>query len=164
MTTNALPLMDATGSEILESDVQALEDELGTTLPDEYRAFLLGVNGGLPAPSHRVAPFGGDRLVVRDFHSLSASGSPFDLSTRIRILRSAVPYPLIPIGTAAGARRAGTICLCLEGTWRGSVWYFVPGGSLQGPDAVSWLDRPDITFLAEGFGSFIAALRPLAST
>lgn len=161
--TGTWPEMDATGGLVTESDVRALEDTLGTTLPDDYRAFLLAVNGGKPAPSHRVLPLAREPVVLRDLHSLSDSGAPFDLATRIARFRGRVPYPLVPIGTAAGAMRSGLICLCLEGSHRGSVWYIAVPGPEPTATRRDWHERDDLTRVADAFLGFLDQLRSLSS-
>ncbi len=155
------PDMDSTGVTVTDEDVRALEDRIGTTLPDEYRAFLLDVNGGKPGARHRVLTLVNEQVVLRDLHSLSSSGAPFDIVTRMERLRVQVPYPLIPIGSAGGASHTGAICLCVEGPERGTIWYSVLGGAPRAHNFQHWSQRPDVQLLAENFGAFVASLGPL---
>jgi hypothetical protein len=37
---------------VSDADVVAFEQRLGHVLPDDYRRFILDVNGGVPAPEH----------------------------------------------------------------------------------------------------------------
>lgn len=159
----AWPSMNATGPAVNDEDVRPLEDKIGTMLPDEYRAFLLDRNGGKPASRHRVLSLADDCVVIRDLHSLSNAGAPFDLATRIGRLRVQVPYPLIPIGSAAGATHTGAVCLCVEGPERGTIWYIVLDGSPRTHNFCHWTERPEAQLLSESFTSFVSVLRPLAA-
>ena len=156
--------MDMTGPSVSDADVRELENMLGTTLPDDYRAFLLDVNGGRPGPDCSLVPLPREDVLLRDLHSLSTSGAPFDLASRIRRLRTKIPYPLIPIGSAGGAKYGGAVCLCLEGRMRGSVWYFTLAGDLT-PSLLNlpWQDFGNVTQVADDFLGFVSILRPLAS-
>jgi hypothetical protein len=40
------------GPSLTDSDIHALERKVGATLPEDYRAFLLRWNGGVPEPGH----------------------------------------------------------------------------------------------------------------
>lgn len=155
--------MDSTGPAVTDEDVRALEDRIGTTLPDEYRAFLLDVNGGKPGARYRALTLVNEQVVIRDLHSLSSSGAPFDIVTRMERLRSQVPYPLIPIGSAGGASHTGVICLCVEGPERGTIWYSALGGSPRAHNFQHWSERPDVQHLAQSFRAFVSALGPLGS-
>jgi len=46
------PPMTERGPQVTESAIDAFETQLGTKLPDDYRAFLLEVNGGQTELSH----------------------------------------------------------------------------------------------------------------
>ena len=47
------PAMERRGPVVTEADVRAFEKKLGATLPDDYRAFLLEVNGGRTVKQQR---------------------------------------------------------------------------------------------------------------
>jgi hypothetical protein len=154
----AWPKMESTGPRVTERQVRDLEDQLGTTFPEDYRRFLLEVNGGKPASRQSRIPLATGGVLLRDLHSVSSLGEPFGLSTRIARLRERVPYPLIPIGSAGGASHSGVVCLCLEGRERGTVWYFVVGSWHGARPVACWQDRPDIMRVADGFAAFVLSL------
>ena len=62
-----------------EAQVAKLERLLGTTLPSDYRNFLLSQNGGQPEPDHIVIPFDSvqDSIPVGLIYGLYAKPEPF---------------------------------------------------------------------------------------
>lgn len=53
----------ASGSKLKSADLDLLEAELGSRLPDDYRGFLLQQNGGIPDPRVRFKRDGGTETV-----------------------------------------------------------------------------------------------------
>lgn len=110
------PRISRSAPEISEQDLEAFESELGTSLPNAYRAFLIENNGGYPTPRSCCVdqPWGGTTVVA--FRGIEA------------------PYPMtlypeeseqLP-GTLNIADDLGgnTICLGLHGEERGQIFFW----------------------------------------
>jgi hypothetical protein len=74
------------GHEISVDNVRRFERQLGTALPEDYREFLLDLNGGRTAQSHRafVMQRAGrrDETTLDTLHSLDDPDEDHDLAAR----------------------------------------------------------------------------------
>jgi hypothetical protein len=158
MTDNGWVPMEERGPVVTDDAVRRFEETIGSRLPDDYRAFLLEVNGGRTARSHcafRRRTYGSvlDRLFSLDAHDESD-----DLATRQQYTPD-----LPPNGISVGYSDGGNIILILVSPHRGEVWELDtvdprPEGSNP---RVEWFDRRDVTKIAESFCEFMAGLTPL---
>lgn len=150
------PLMTRRGPDVDEAAIVAFEKRLGAKLPDDYRAFILTINGGRLAPENRR--FAG-RFVVNSMFSLDdpdearrlvPSGGPDDAPSK----------ELLRIAYDDGGN---DIYIGISGTHRGEVWYWNVGDQrAEGSNPrVLWHDRRDVRVLARTFTEFLSRLGPL---
>jgi hypothetical protein len=118
------------------AEVSEVEEQLGVSLPDDYRTFLMEVAGGGAGPAYGIFPLGrgthgrwawhGDGADLTDLSTLGLVFSPGDLSGEQQRLRAEPPNPddeetyeiWLDRGEEllwAPTRTAGAICLCDEG-------------------------------------------------
>ena len=152
------PLMERRGPQVTDAQIRAFEQSFGHPLPDDYRQFLLDVNGGQPDRANREFDYG----VVNSLFGLDdPENDSCDLATRANRSRPMLPSPdLLFIGHDDGG---GAILLALAGEHRGEVWFMLDDE--RPPDAnprVLWHDRRDMRKLAGSFGQFMRSLRPLS--
>lgn len=105
-----------------EEQVQALEDAIGSSLPEDYRAFLLKYGGtflDFEAPVQEPSPFG-STFSQTGFHSLYSDP---DESGDIRGYLSSQIVPRNMIVIASGDFGQAT-CLSFAGIDKGSVYLF----------------------------------------
>jgi hypothetical protein len=148
--------MDWTGPAIGEADVVAFEQQYGCSLPDDYRRFLLEVNGGRLANEHTTFHDG----IVNILFSLGLGGDDADLLESALWMRPQLPSPdLLPIGFDDGG---GPLLLGVAGEHRGEVWF--ENTSNPRPEGsnprVEWFKRRDMKKLADSFEGFLRMLRP----
>jgi hypothetical protein len=152
--------MKERGPQVTDAQVRAFEQSYGHPLPDDYRQFLLDVNGGQPARANREF----DQGVVNNLFSLEdTEDDSSDLAERATWTRPMLPSPdLLFIGHDDGGNR---LLLALAGEHRGEVWYMLTGDDARPDDAnprVLWHDRRDMRKLADSFEQFMRSLRPLS--
>jgi len=156
--------MNEHGPQITEAAVVRFETQLGTRLPDDYRAFLLEVNGGQTELSHTqfmmVTSAGRkDGTLLNSLNSLDDPDDQFNLATRWMSSRRRLPQEVIPIGYDGFG---GAVGLVVTGPRRGQVWFLDgvdprPEGSNP---RVEWFDRRDVSKIADSFREFMAGLGP----
>ena len=145
------------------AEVEAFEAEIGTTLPDEYRQFLLRSNGGRldrcpfdgPTPDGKTWP-----VVISDVGGLREEA---DLSLRAarRCYQGSelqIPRPLLWI---MGDPGGNGICLGLSGPYRGRVYFWVHD---EQPAPEEWDGEVEtagnVVLLADSFTDFVAGVGP----
>lgn len=154
------PPMERRGPAISEAAVHTFEAAIDAGLPEDFRAFLLEINGGRTAEDAAVFAVGRDKTNLNSLLSLGDPDGARDLAKRNATIRDDMPPELLLIGNDDGGAR---VCLCIRGDHRGEVWYFDtadrrPEGSNP---RVLWHDRRDMTKIADSFAAFMAALQPL---
>jgi hypothetical protein len=97
-------------------DIEGFEQEIGHTLPGDYRSFLAETNGGCH-PQPYIFPIYGEpgvsadnESVLQAFHGLNAD--VYELRNARDVLRPFLPANVIPIGEDPGGN---AICLRLSG-------------------------------------------------
>ena len=150
------PPMDGRGPHVTTADVAAFEQRCGFQLPEDYRAFLLDVNGGRTADTHAEFSQG----VVNQLYSLNDSDDESDLLTSFDDLQKDFPsLPLLYIGHDDGGAR---LLLALDGEHRGEVWLqVIEARPHDANPRVLWHDRRGFTKLADSFTAFMTSLGPL---
>jgi hypothetical protein len=144
------------GPEITDSDVDGFERRFGVVLPRDYRAFLLEVNGGRTAKTHREF----DRGILNQLFSLNEPKESRDLAAWSERVRKDLKTPdLIIVGVDDGG---GRILLGVNGDHAGEVWFQVHDERpWDANPRVLWHDRRDVRKLADSFSAFMSSLRPL---
>ncbi len=154
------PPMVRRGPQVTDAQIRAFEQAFGHPLPDDYRQFLLDVNGGRLDRANREFDQG---VVNRLFSLEDTDDDSRDLATRANWSRPMLPSPdLLFIGHDDGSNR---ILLALAGEHRGEVWFMLTGDDARPDDAnprVLWHDRRDMRKLADSFEQFVRSLRPLS--
>jgi len=137
-----------------ETRVSALENQLGRTLPAEYREFLLRYNGGKPKPGiFRFALRNGRNTDSRVHWFLSLYEGEFsNLERNIDTFRGRLPADMLPI---ADDPFGNIVLLGLHGDVRGKVYFWDHEAE---PD--SQPDWSNIDLIADSFDSFMRALTP----
>jgi hypothetical protein len=133
-----------------ESVIAALENEIGGSLPPEYRSFLLACNGGKPTPDGFRLPREGtysDSLV--NWFYAAMPGSPIDLGKKWRLFRGRMPPGL---RTIANDPFGNQICIGVSGEARGKI-YFWDHEREQYP-----ADWSNVDLIAESFDAFLRGL------
>lgn len=143
------PPMAQRGPEITENNLWRFEQHIGAELPADYRAFLLELNGGRTARSHRVFAMEltghRDETTLDALHSLDDPDEDHDLAARQLYAREDLPANALRIGDDAFG---SALVLILAGKHHGEVWM------LDQVDGHVWK-------LAGSFAEFMAGLRPL---
>jgi hypothetical protein len=155
--------MERRGPQVAEPQIAAFEAKLGAALPEDYRAFLLEVNGGRTLSSHVVFDIRNDQTILNTLHSLGDPDEQRDLETRWRNSRQRLPTNVLRVGADDGG---GTLVVVISGPRRGQVW-FLDGVDPQPDDdspPVDWFDRRDVSKVAASFSKFIGSLKPLPSS
>jgi hypothetical protein len=139
--------MERRGPQVTDAQIEAFERSFGHRLPDDYRQFLLDVNGGAPD----IANCDFDQGVVNRLFSIddiNDDDDSRDLATRANRQRARLPSPdLLYIGHDD----------------RGEVWYMVEEDRPDDANPrVLWHDRRDMRKLADSFEQFMRSLRPLS--
>ena len=153
------PVMECRGPSITEQEIAAFEYRFGHSLPDDYRRFLLAVNGGRPAEQNTRHPHD----IINYLFSLSdKEDERSDLETRATRVRKhkLIPHPdLLYIGDFD----CSLILLPLSGPHRGEVWSqdTVDPRPDDANPRVLWHDRRDMTKVADSFDEFLRMLGPL---
>ena len=150
------PPFDRRGPEVTESDVDGFERRFGVVLPRDYRAFLLEVNGGRTAKTHREF----DRGILNELLSLNEPEESSDLAACNEFVRKDLKTSeIITVGADDGG---GEILLAVSGDHSGEVWFQVhEERPWEANPRVLWHDRRDVRKLADSFSAFMSSLRPL---
>ena len=162
--SSSWPPMKERGPQITASSVAALETWLGAKLPADYAEFLIAVNGGQPARSHRVFTIRfrngkTNETALGSLNSLDDPDDRNDLVTRAERARAWLPAEVIPVGYDGFG---GTVVIVIAGPRRGQVWFL--DGVEERPEGsnprVEWFDRRQVAKVADSFREFMHGLRP----
>ena len=116
---------------VSDADLAAVERRLGVHFPDDYRAFLLRHNGGVPRPgrfriSRQAAEAGMEWGLVTRFYSVAAGPGrqADDLESMFQTMHEwGLPDRLVPIADVDDSLEGGALCISVRGTDRGRVYY-----------------------------------------
>ena len=114
---------------ILPSDLAQLELELGSSLPQDYKAFLLRHNGGyfedeVRYPYLEPCPYG-DFGIIRGFLGLNVGYDYADIRDHIKVLIDwNIASDLMPIGDDIFGN---PICISIEGRTYGKAFFWYSG-------------------------------------
>jgi cell wall assembly regulator SMI1 len=139
-----------------------LEQELGVTLPDDYRNFLMQHNGGYPEPdgfryySRYPGNYFGDsvnveRAMVDRFLALY-DGEYNNLQNYREMYQGRVPSEMLPIANDPGGN---LICLAIRGNNLGKVLYWKHEEEADEGEVANY---SNIYFVADSFVQFVDSL------
>jgi hypothetical protein len=144
-----------------EEDLQYVENSLGYTLPDDYRAFLTQSNGAF-VPGGAEFSYGRDidpisrrPMVLKEsivnFYNVGPYDDGFHILESFRgyDFGERVPKNYVPIGDGCRFER---VVLCLDGPNRGAVYYWHP--SMEWEEGPNVQTEAHLTKLAESFKGF----------
>ena len=146
-----------------QGQVEAFEAEIGTTLPDDYRRFLLRCNGGKVDWYQFEGPTPEGRSWTAILSHVGGLREEPDLS--LRCARSCyqghqlqIPRTLLWI---MGDPGGNAICIGLTGKYRGRVYFWIHD---EQPDPQEWDGEVEtagnVILLANSFAEFVAGIAP----
>jgi SMI1 / KNR4 family (SUKH-1) len=149
--------MNERGPSVTEAAVVAFEAQLGTRLPEDYRAFLLEINGGQTASNHSMFRIRNDRTILNSLNSLDDPDEQVNLATQWQRARAWLPIEVIPVGYDDFG---GTVVVVIAGPRRGQVWFLdaVDPRPEESNPRVEWFDRRDVSKVADSFREFMTSL------
>lgn len=137
------------GPPIGEADLDALERELDAELPPQYRAFLLGTNGGSPWPEECFRNKSGVGSLVHVFYAVKHEMDSLTLARNWMQLCDRIPPDLRPIACDAGDSQ---ICISVRGKDTGRIFYWNMENE-AGPGRKPW--RRNIRRIADSLDEFL---------
>jgi hypothetical protein len=146
--TRALPRVTAAA-------VRKAEEVLGVALPDDYRAFLRTVNGGIPTPGEfemAEPERPGERICIDFFYGLRASRRENDLLYEQEELSDRVdclPKGFVTIGFDPGS---APYFISTTGKRASAIYFFDPDGFLDSGR------KPRLFVAADSFTDLLARL------
>ena len=110
------------GRSLRKSELAALEKKLGLRLPDDYRTFLLTINGGRPR-THEVFDIGKkDSSLINMLYSAKRDDhQELTIYKQHLALEGRIPKDLLPIGEDQGSSQ---ICLGIGEKNHGQVFFW----------------------------------------
>jgi hypothetical protein len=146
------------GPPITDADVSAFEHQFKVSLPQDYRQFLLDVNGGRTSKDSRAFREG----TLNGVLSLNADEEHQfnDLASwNERVRHDLGTNDVIVVGYDDGG---GRILLGVATEHRGEVWLQLHDERPDGSNPrVLWHDRRDMKKVADTFEAFMQSLKPL---
>lgn len=137
------------GESITAKEIDALENTIGKPFPEEYRAFLLGHNGGRPEPA--IVDIDGASQGASQIQIFLGVTGPVESETlewSWQVFQERIPERLLPI---ADDPFGNLFCLSLEGPDRGHVFFLD-----------RYEDAPaEPHLVARSWNDFLAKLRPM---
>jgi cell wall assembly regulator SMI1 len=137
-------------------DILKLESEIGLSLPNEYRAFLLKHNGGRPKPD--AFPIFGNAAdnqgLVHSFLCVRP-GDVYHLPDWIRRYQERLPEGFIPVAVDQGGN---LVCIATIGEQEGQVFFW------DHEEEVDEGEKPgfqNVYFISDGFQNFLDNLSEL---
>jgi hypothetical protein len=131
-----------------EAGVAMAERNLGLSLPQEYRGFIVENNGGLSSEGVFDIPGRGQSSIV--FYGIRTGHDYSDLVVAYTGYRHRLPDGIVPIGFDPGGN---LVCLSVDGEDAGKVWFWDHEKESNPPT------RQSLYWLADSFGSFVDSLQ-----
>jgi hypothetical protein len=144
------------GPKLSEAELVKFEEQIGFTLPESYRNFLLVYNGGEPSPYfHKVPKWHFQQSLVVEFKGIDPCSEYVDLGEAIELLQDRLPKGFIPIGGDPGGNY---VLISLDGSTRGKIYFWDHEDEPE--DCTENLsDYPNIYWLADDFKNFLNNLK-----
>jgi len=141
------------GKHPTEMDFIFIETELGITLPDYYKAFLIRYNGG--RPREEVFPIVGFKNnptgLIHTFFGINVKLECDELLWNYLIMIGRIPRHFLPI---ADDNSGDLICLSLSGDDKGCVFFWDWYDERPGPDP----GYENVYKIADSFEEFLESL------
>ena len=137
-----------------EEDVAEFEKQLKTSLPADYRQFLLTHNGGMPEASVFRINYELGEGIVNDFFGLHDGPNYASLRWHQEISRGRMPDILLPIGGDPGGN---LICISLGTEDKGAIYFWEH--EFEGDEG----EEPifdNVYRIADSFSQFLNELTP----
>lgn len=151
------------GPKIDDERVAAFEAKLGARLPDDYRQFLLNVNGCVPEANLRVPLASGKGTILQLLYGLDAHDDWMDIESALETMRlrdeGQYPVDALPIGTDGAGNK---IVLAVSGEEGGAVFFQNLGQYPERRTDTEWYRTRQFSRIASSFAEFVASLRPKA--
>lgn len=150
-------ILTNSGNQLNEETLIAFEQTLHDRLPEEYRQFLLEVNGGQPEPNAfpiQNNPHDTFGLVER-FFSLAGDDTDYDLQDNLETFKNRVPADLVPIAFDPGGN---LLCLVIRGDKKGVVYFWDHNDEVMFGEVANY---HNVYFVAANFDEWLANLTSL---
>lgn len=152
------------GPHIDEQRVKQFEKKLGQRLPEDFRRFLLDVNGCLPAKSNRVVPLpSGTETILQVLYGLDAPEDWMNLEERFEGMQRSeeghYPPEALPIGNDGFGNK---ITLAIAGERRGEVFSQALDAHPDRRPDTEWHRTRQFKRVASSFADFLQRLRPMS--
>ncbi len=142
--------------------IEALERELRTELPEQYRTFLAQYNGGYPEPdgfsfynrypkNHFESNTNVSKAILDRFLGLY-DGEYDNLKKYLEVYKGRIPANMIPVAHDPGGN---LICLALTGDDAGKIFYWKHDEEVEENETP---DYRNIYFVAQSFDEFLSSL------
>jgi SMI1-KNR4 cell-wall len=144
--------MEHCGRALTEEDVRSLEHEIGFSLPEDYRRFLLRYNGGIPRPgAFRIRGMPGNPYgVIQVFFGIDRDIDSSNLKWNYEVFSQDGPADLLPVACTPSG---DVICLTSSGQGAGSVVLWDYYNAPRDP-----LSREGMYQLADSFNQFVQGI------
>ncbi len=130
--------------------IEAYELRVGINLPEDFRAFLLSSNGGIPTPQQADIPNTQYSVLVDYLYGIGDSRQPGDLEYEAVEIEEDLLEGMIVIGHDPGGN---LFLLATKGRDRGAVYFWDLGGLYLSED-----DSGNTFRLADSFSNLLERL------
>jgi cell wall assembly regulator SMI1 len=135
-----------------DESLDALENRLGTTLPDDYREFLKQFNGGRPMPREFVAIDGDEGSSVQFFFTLDEAAPHYYILKERQMFEGRIPDNTLPIACDSFGN---LVLLDLGAKAFGAVYFWDHENENMDGDAY-W---DNVFTIAKSFNEFLSSLK-----
>lgn len=157
------PTMELSGPRLDDASVTRFEKKIGHRLPDDYRTFLLSMNGGLPEDVNEAPAGSSTATTLQVLLGIDTHDTWMDIEATIEVmqLRDEGKYPseIIPIGNDGLGNK---FVLAIAGDHRGEVSFQALDAFPDRRHDTEWYRTRQFKRVAGSFDEFITALRAKA--
>ena len=132
--------------------LEAFEKLLGSSLPKDYRQFLIQHNGGKPTPSYFLISDKKGNDAIDHFYGLHDGPRYARLDNAFEVYKGRIPGCLLKI---ADDPLGNAICIGIKGKYRGKIYFW--DHELEGNIWQQLLGR-HITLVSDSFRNFLDSL------